>query len=228
MRAIIFTVLAGALLHLPLAAQGKSYLPDVLELDGETSLTFPADESLDLSGGATIEFWVQPDWTTPPTFDPVVLSYAGGDGASYLVSLLRDRDGIGVMSGKKYEVVPFDFSGGRMHHVALIDFGTQTEVLVNNDLVAVLPMTIETLPADGLFIGTSDGESNPFQGALGAVRLWGVPLAQDTVIDWAMRDVLSEEGADHPDLQFLIGHSAFSSEDFLLASVAAEPETGGN
>ena len=132
------------------------------------------------------------------------------------------------MSGDKYEVVPFDFSDGRMHHLALIDYGKQTEVLVNNDLVAVLPMTIQNLPADALFIGSSDGENNPFQGALGAVRLWGVPLAQDTVIDWALRDVLSEEGSNHPDLRFLIGHSAFSSEDFLLASIAAEPKTGGN
>ncbi|MEO0464630.1 MAG: LamG-like jellyroll fold domain-containing protein [Pseudomonadota bacterium] len=219
---------AGLLFALPVLAQETQYVPDVLELDGQSTMVFPTDENLDLSGGSTIEFWVQPDWTEAPGFDPVILSYAGEEGASYLITVLRDRDGIGVMSGDTYEVVPFDFSGGQMHHVALISYPQKTDVLVGNDLVAVLPMSIQSLPADGLFIGTSDGENSPFTGALAAVRLWGVPLTQDTVIDWAMRDVLAPQGPEHPDLRFLIGHSDFTTGDFLLASASTPTETGGN
>ena len=133
-----------------------------------------------------------------------------------------------LLAGDTYEVVPFDFSDGKMHHFALINYGEKTEVLVGNDLVAVLPMSIKSLPADGLFIGTSDGESNPFTGALAAVRLWGIPLAQDTVIDWAMSDVLAPQGPEHPDLRFLIGHSDFTTGDFLLAAASTETEIGGN
>jgi len=206
-----------ALLAVPASAQ---YQPDVMEFDGVTTLGFPADESLDLSGGATIEFWVQPDWETAPTFDPVVLSYAGEKGASYLVSILRDRDGLGIMSGDTFIVAPFDFTDGKMHFVAIIDYGDRTEVMVDNGLVAVLDMTIQSLPADGLFIGTADGTNDPFLGAIAAVRLWGVPLSQDTVLQYAMRDILDEERAEHPDLRFLVGHSAFASNDFLLASAS--------
>ncbi len=203
-----------ALIASPLSAQ---YTPDVMEFDGATTLGFPADESLDLSGGATIEFWVQPDWETAPSFDPVVLSYAGPEGASYLVALLRDRNGIGIMSGDTFMVAPFDFTDGKMHFVAIIDYGDRMEVMVDNTLVAVLEMTIKSLPADGLFIGSADGNNDPFLGAVAAIRLWGVPLSQDNVLNYAMRDLLDEEQAEHPDLRFLIGHSAFASEDFLLA-----------
>ncbi|MEO0464432.1 MAG: LamG-like jellyroll fold domain-containing protein [Pseudomonadota bacterium] len=205
------------LLAVPASAQ---YAPDVMEFDGVTTLGFPADESLDLSGGATIEFWVQPDWETAPAFDPVVLSYAGEKGASYLVSVLRDRDGLGIMSGDTFIVAPFDFTDGKMHFVAIIDYGDRTEVMVDSTLVAVLDLTIKSLPADGLFIGTADGTNDPFLGAIAAVRLWGVPLSQDTVLKYSMRDILDEERAEHPDLRFLIGHSAFNSEDFLLASAS--------
>lgn len=228
MRRSVTSILVGLLLAVPALAQETSYVPDVLELDGQSTMVFPTDESLDLSGGSTIEFWVQPDWTKAPAFDPVILSYAGEEGASYLVTVLRDRDGLGVMSGDTYEVVPFDFTDGQMHHVALISYAATTEVLVGNNLVAVLPMSIQSLPADGLFIGTSDGESDPFTGALAAVRLWGVPLSQDTVIDWAMSDVLAPQGPEHPDLRFLIGHSDFNTGDFLLASASTPNENGGN
>lgn len=224
----LISISAGFLLALPALAQDTQYVPDVLELDGQSTMVFPTDESLDLSGGSTIEFWVQPDWTNAPAFDPVVLSYAGEQGASYLITVLRDRDGIGVMSGDTYEVVPFDFGDGQMHHVALISYAKTTEVLVGSDLVAVLPMSIQSLPADGLFIGTSDGENNPFMGALAAVRLWGVPLSQETVIDWAMSDVLAPQGPEHPDLRFLIGHSDFATGDFRLAAASTQTEIEGN
>ncbi|MEL7199607.1 MAG: LamG-like jellyroll fold domain-containing protein [Pseudomonadota bacterium] len=216
---IIFAILAA--IAAPLSAQ---YQPDVLELDGATTLVFPAHETLDLSGGATIEFWVQPDWESAPGFDPVILSYAGEQGASYLVAMLRDRDGIGIMSGDTFMVAPFDFTDGEMHFVAIIDYGDRTEVLVNNTLVAVLDMTIQSLPADGLFIGTADGTNDPFLGGIAAVRLWGIPLSQDVLLQHAMRDLLDEERAQHPDLRFLIAHSAFGTEDFRLAAANADPQ----
>lgn len=221
-------ILSAALLQVPAVAQDEPYSPDVIEFDGQSTLAFPSHASLDLSGGSTIEFWAQPDWTDAPDFDPVVLSYAGGESASYLVSLLRDRDGIGIMSGDRYEVVPFDFTDGKLHHVALIDYGDQTEVLIDDGLVAVLPMTIQSLPAEGLFIGTSDGANDPFYGALAALRLWGVPVSRDTVIEWTMRDVLSSDGPAHPDLPFLIGHSDFRNQDFLLAAIDATNTSEGN
>ncbi|MEL7188726.1 MAG: LamG-like jellyroll fold domain-containing protein [Pseudomonadota bacterium] len=221
------TILSGlffailALIAAPLSAQ---YQPDVLELDGATTLVFPAHETLDLSGGATIEFWVQPDWESAPGFDPVILSYAGEQGASYLVAMLRDRDGIGIMSGDTFMVAPFDFTDGEMHFVAIIDYGDRTEVLVDNTLVAVLDMTIQSLPADGLYIGTADGTNDPFLGGIAAVRLWGIPLSQDVLLQHAMRDLLDEERAQHPDLRFLIAHSAFGTEDFRLAAANADPQ----
>jgi len=217
LSAIIFAILA--LISTPLSAQ---YQPDVLELDGATTLVFPTDETLDLSGGATIEFWVQPDWQSAPNFDPVILSYAGQQGASYLIAMLRDRDGIGIMSGDTFMVAPFDFTDGKMHFVAIIDYGDRTEVMVDNSLVAVLDMTIQSLPADGLFVGTADGTNDPFLGAMAAVRLWGIPLSQDVLLQYATRDLLDEERAEHPDLRFLIAHSAFATEDFRLAAADAE------
>ena len=77
------------LLSLCAATTGaEQYTPDVAEFDGTTSLTFDPSPQLVLADGGTIEFWVVPDWTSDPGYDPVIICNAGPEGASYLVAML--------------------------------------------------------------------------------------------------------------------------------------------
>ena len=87
-----------------------------------------------LADGGTIEFWVVPDWTSDPGYDPVIICNAGPEGASYLVAMLRDRDGIAIAAGEEEDVVTFDFSDGQLHHVAVVQYDDGTAVFVDGEV----------------------------------------------------------------------------------------------
>lgn len=211
---IIAALVALMASHAPLAAQ--NYVPDVLELDGETTLAFEADDRVQLLGGATIEFWVQPDWQEDMDYDPVILANGGDDGYSYLVAMLRDRSGIGIISGPRVMVAPFDFSDGQMHHVAIIDYADSLLVFVDNVAVAEAEMAFVSLPSAGFWIGTSDGLEEPFIGAIAGMRLWDFAVDPDVIAEFRLTDILDDEGNIHPNLEWLIGVSDFNNQDFFL------------
>ena len=148
-----------AMFILPASISAQSYIPDVLELDGTETLEFPADDRVQLADGATIEFWVAPDWKEDPGYDPVILSNRGNSGYSYMIAMLRDRNGIGIISGGEVDLAPFDFTDGKLHHVAIIDYSDSIMVFVDNIAVADLDMSLRSLPSTGFWIGSSDGEN---------------------------------------------------------------------
>jgi hypothetical protein len=213
--AIGFAIFA---LSAPIAAQ--SYVPDLLELDGTVTLQFPADDRMALEGGATIEFWVQPDWKSDPGYDPVILSNAGEEGALYLVAIAREKDGLGIMSGDLFEMVPFDFTDGKLHHVNITDYGDTMLVFVDGVLISELPLTFKKRPSKGFWIGSADGENDLFVGAIAGLRIWDIPVDADNVLDFMMAPIAPLEGKDHPDLKWLVGASDFQNTGFLLQPYA--------
>ncbi len=191
------------------------YTPDLVEFDGEQALVFAAVDEMYISDGGTIEFWVVPDWIEAPAYDPVVLSNAGTDGASYLVAVLRDRDGLGIVSGDAELMVPFDFTDAQLHHVALSYFEDQLAVYIDGRLAVSTEFTMMDLPAAGLWIGTADGSTAPFVGAVAGLRIWGRPVAQEDLVRFAAADVL-DASAGHPDIAYLRAISAFDDADLLV------------
>lgn len=196
------------------------YSPDVLELDGKSGLMFPAFEEVYLGSGGTVEFWVAPDWTKDPGYDPVVLSNAGVEGASYLVAVLRDRDGIGVVSGESEHMVGFDFSDNSLHHVAIVYLEGQLVVYIDGRLQSTSEFNLLDLPATGLWIGTADGSMAPFVGAIAELRIWGTPVAQKSLVEFAGQDV-RDGTSGHPDFSTLRAVSDFTEAE-LLYSMPAE------
>lgn len=194
-------------------AFGNGYVPDVAEFDGSNAMTFEPAEQLDLAGGGTLEFWVVPDWTEDPGYDPAIVSNAGPEGASYLIAMLRGRDGLAFVSGAAEDVVAFDFSDGQMHHVAMLSLEDGTAFYVDGQLSAVSELVIEDRPSAGLWIGAIDGENNQFHGAIAGLRVWDTVVAQETLVSFAMQDVFA---GDHPDLDRLAALSDFGSGELLL------------
>lgn len=211
---------AASVLAIGLAspAHAAPYRPDIAVFDGTNQLAFAADNSLNLSAGGTIEFYTAPKWTTAPDYDPVILSNAGVDGASYMVVLLRDRDGIGIRAGEETAIAPFDFTDGKLHHVALVCLEDKTLVLVDGKLVAQPAITFANLPSSGLFIGSADGETAPMLGAIGGLRIWNTPVSPEDLRAYAMQDLVDDQGAAHPDLPSLVGISQFNARGFSLMS----------
>jgi hypothetical protein len=192
------------------------YAPDILEPAMSQPLEFPPDDRLELTGGSTIEFWVQPDWTEDPGYDPTIVSNLGPEGASYLIAMTGARDGIGVISGDLGAVAPFDFADGRMHHVAVVDFGDVIQVVIDGKPVADLGLSFDALPSQGLWIGTDGPGGAPFIGAIGDMRMWNVALSPEVIGRFAKTDLTDPEGPVHPRAEWLVGISNFDDSTFIL------------
>ena len=165
------------------------YSPDVAEFDGSSTLAFEPAASLFLGQAGTIEFWVTPDWRDTPDYDPVILSNAGPEGASYLIALLRDRDGLVLVSGEEEFLVAYDFTDAQMHHVALVHEDGKTIAYVDGQSQGGTEFRIQDLPSLGLWVGSADGENYPFEGAIAELRIWGIALTPEEIVQNAGRDV---------------------------------------
>jgi hypothetical protein len=197
----------------------QDYIPDLAEFDGTSTYTFGPSSALSLAKGGSLEFWVMPDWSEDPGYDPVILSNAGPEGASYLVALLRDRDGIGILSGNQQRLVAFDFTDGQLHHVALTYLDGNMAVLIDGRVLGLFEIIIEDLPSSAFWVGTADGETAPFVGAVAGLRLWDVSLDRKTLVSYAARNVLSEAAA-HPALRHLRAISDFRQDDLFITEFA--------
>ncbi|MEO0607471.1 MAG: LamG-like jellyroll fold domain-containing protein [Pseudomonadota bacterium] len=198
------------------SAMAETYAPDFETFPSEAEMVFPPDEALLMDAGGTIEFWVQADWDGDPGYDPVILSNVGPEGASYMMSVLRDRDGLGLLSGSAEAIIPFDFSDGRGHHVAVSFYSDGAAVFIDGVLVDVNEFTLQSLPSSAFIIGSADGETAPFAGSIGAVRVFGLPIEQEVLAEFALKDVLSETEGDHPGIDLLLAMSDFENDAFLV------------
>jgi hypothetical protein len=203
------------------AATSQDYVPDVYEFDGSNALTFDPAPQMSLAAGGTIEFWVAPDWTEDPGYDPTIIANAGPEGASYLVAMLRDRDGLAFVSGVDEDVVTFDFADGQLHHVALSQLEDGVVVIVDGQVVGVTPLMAGDLPSTGIWIGTLDGEANPFTGALAGLRVWSVPIEREVLVEYALKDIFDN---DHPDLESLTAMSDFNTGELLLVDAVSSAD----
>ncbi|MEO0410471.1 MAG: LamG-like jellyroll fold domain-containing protein [Pseudomonadota bacterium] len=208
---LLSPALAALVAAQPAAAQ--QYQPDIIELNGNFPVFFDPDPALTIADGGTLEFWVQPDWTSTPDFEPVILSNTGPQGVSYLIAMLPDRQGIVLYSGDDDYVFMFDFSDGKMHHVALNVFEDGLNMLVDGENVGEYDASLADLPSGGLFVGSIDGEEDPFFGAMASLRIWNYVLDRSTVLNYAIRDVVL---SDHPELDSLSALSDFNSETLLI------------
>lgn len=209
------SVLIALLLLWQASASLAAYTPDVAEFDGSSTLAFPPAEELFLGAGGTIEFWVVPDWQASVAHDPVVLSNAGPEGASYLVAVLRDRDGLVLVSGEAEFLIAFDFADEQLHHVALVYDGGRVAAYIDGQLRGATEFAMVDLPSLGLWIGTADGATAPFVGAIAGLRIWGVPLSREEIVSFAAADVLAA-GEGHPAYQHLLAVSDFNNDDLLV------------
>jgi len=215
-RSMLFPLLAAALMLVVVSpARAAGYTPDVAEFDGTTTLEFAPAPELFLAAGGTIEFWVVPDWQEAPGYDPVVLSNAGPEGASYLVAVLRDRDGLALVSGDAEFFIAFDFTDARLHHVAFVYEEGRVAGYVDGQLEGAAEFAMTDLPAQGLWVGTADGTTAPFVGAIAGLRIWGTALTREEIVEFAAEDVLAT-ATDHPAYPYLRAVSDFRNDGLVV------------
>lgn len=204
------------------AAQTKAYSPDMMTFDGRRTVAVPGDRVFAVDGDETIEFWVGPDWTADPGYDPVVVANIGKTGASYIIAILRDRDGVGVLSGETETLAPFDFTDGRLHHVAVVQSGGALHIVVDGAVCGTSEVGLSSRPVGGVWIGSADGRTAPFPGAIGQLRFWNAAVDLETLDAFKLVDVLSDDGLDHPYASDLVAVSAFPDSGLLIAKEQRE------
>ncbi len=217
-RALI--VAALSLCTLGLTATAGEF-PDVLELDGQNGLSFPPHDALNLIDGNTIEFWLMPDWTENPGYDPVILSNAGPNGPLYLIAMLRNRDGLSLSIESNDYIVPFDFTDGLMHFVAIANLGDSIMVMVDNKMSGDFNAQFSEMPSAGFWIGTADGVQSPFKGAIANLRIWDSVVEPEDLMTFSRRPIHSAVDP-HPDLDQLIGQADFANRTFVLHDSSPE------
>ena len=164
-----------------------------LLLNGETSLDAESSPALDFGAESTLEFAIAAAWQDDDDvlgFPAVVGRREPYDGSEpavfeevthFSVHLSDDRRSIGLFDGTRYASVPFDFSDGGLHHVALVGAGGRTRVFVDRELRGEIPFTVGEPEDQALHVGSSDGQSELFAGAIASLRIWRAALTEAQV-----------------------------------------------
>lgn len=191
-------------------SNAQDYRPPVAKFDAKSSVSFPPHPALEIGRYGTIEFWVKPGWTTQPDYDPVLLSYLGKAGPLYAVVMTRDGQAIGLLSGQDWDVTQFDFTDGKMHHVAFVILREVTEVYVDGKHEDTLLVDITDGEGRSFHIGSIDGIGSRFTGSLAGLRVWNTPLDGDTLNAFKLLNVKpAGSPSPHPDIDALVGESWF-------------------
>ncbi|MEO1487975.1 MAG: LamG-like jellyroll fold domain-containing protein [Pseudomonadota bacterium] len=217
MKHILSTAALALTLGLATPIAAQDYTPDVVEMSETGPFAFEPAPQLDLANGGALEFWVAPGWSADPGYDPPVLVNMGEQGVSYLVSVLRDRDGLVFANAEDEDVFLVDLTDGALHHVAINVMQDGIEVYVDGAVVGTSDLRPSRRPSSGLFVGGLGLEdTGRFEGAIGQLRFWKEPLYEDDIVAYRLRDVLDEKAGDHPDAANLAAMSDLNSGQMLL------------
>lgn len=220
---VLGAAMALAISSTPVTAQ--DYSPDIIELGETGPFAFEAAPQLDLSDGGAVEFWVAPSWSADPGFDPPVLLNIGPKGISYLISVMRERDGLVFANDTDEDVFLADLTDGNLHHVAINVMDDGLEVYVDGLVVGTSDLKPSALPSSGLYVGGLGVENTgSFKGAIGQLRFWKEPLYEEDIIAYRMRDVLDAQEGDHPDAANLAAMSDLATGQMLLVDAIGEAE----
>ncbi|SIN68252.1 Concanavalin A-like lectin/glucanases superfamily protein [Parasphingorhabdus marina DSM 22363] len=224
-KSISAAIIAFGLATSPTMVAAQDYTPDVIELTETGPFAFEPAAQLDLSGGGAVEFWIATGWMQDPGYDPPVLINIGGEGISYLISVMRERDGLVFANADDEDVFLVDLSDGNLHHVAINVMDDGIEVYVDGVVIGTSDLRPLSLPSSGLYVGGLGLEdAGKFTGAIGQLRFWKEPLREQDIVAFRMRDVLDPDAGDHPDAEHLSAMSDFSTGQMMLVESVGDAQ----
>lgn len=219
-RVICFAVLFLSLL----APLGAAAAPASLQLDGQNGVILPGNAALDLAFAGTIEFWIAPAWASSIDHDPTVIANVGETGVRYSIHVTSDRKAIGLHAGENWQTVPFDFTDGRLHHVAMTTLDGVTDVVVDGSSRGLLGMEYDgSIAGQSFAIGSFDGKVAPFKGTLAGLRIWNTPLVDLELNRFSKLDVDDSAFAAHPALRHLVAAGVVQNGRLVLRITPPKP-----
>lgn len=213
-KKLLMFVVASLLLQLSPASMADDWRPPLAKFTGSDSVGFPSDLSMQFLQFATIEFWVSAAGSDGNE-DQVVLAYIGEQGPRFAIIIKGDRSGIGMLAADNWQGSQFDFSDGKPHHVAFVILDESTQLFVDGDLIAELPVVPVDLPPLRMHIGSLNGELGGFNGLLGGLRIWDDSLEIETLEKFKMMNIF-KPGIAHPEMDSLIAYGDFLNDQKKL------------
>lgn len=208
----------------PEIVRDPSFAPVMETFTGKSAKSYAPSPALDINGYGTVEFWVAAKWKQNPGYDPAIMAYYGPKGARFAVYVTGDAKALGVQAGPYYDTVPFDFSDGALHHVALTTVGDTISVMIDGEVQAeALNFGFGDFTPTAFSIGAA-GNVSPFIGEIGQIRIWNEPVDPDVLINFSWKALGAEA---HPDIDALAGFSAFGNPEtggFIFAGEPDDPE----
>lgn len=205
---------AALMLTSPAIAQSaqEPFAPVMATFSGQGSLVMPPASALSINGSGTVEFWVVAQWNDDLDYDPAVIAYSGSKGARFAIHIAGNRQGLGVYAGEYFDGVPFDFSDGKAHYVAITTLGDSIDIYIDGQHRGTLGYGFADVPANTFSVG-SIGNFSPFMGQIGQVRIWDEPLDQDVLNYFSWRPIETTGPGAHPDIDALVGASTFGNAE---------------
>lgn len=222
---IVFAVYIIA--HSLPAFSGESKRPDTAVFDGTNSVSLPGHFALDVVASGTIEFFVAAKWRGKAPHDPVIFSALTPKGPRYAVAITGDKQAIGLAREEDWDMTEFDFSDGKMHHVAFVVMNGVTDVYIDYEHEDTLLTGFGSEDVTSFHLGSLNGAVAPFKGALANLRIWDTPLDPDDMKRFARLDIFSPKGLTHPDIDALVAVGQFAKKPPTLILVEADPRTLG-
>ena len=213
--------IAWALLFLTGFVRAESYAPDIQEFSASNDLDFPAHSAFALNEQATLEMWVAAGWQSDPGYDPVLLYHADAESLLYVLAMLGDQTGLTLQVGETVDELPFSFSDGRLHHVALINLTDHVVLMIDGQIVGRFNLQIPPKSGDTFRLGSAPGLNTAFTGAIGGLRIWNVAVQRQSLITYALQDIF-RSAEPHPDLDSLAAYSDLHNNTINL--MAADEE----
>lgn len=147
----------------------------------------------------TYECWIRPNWV-PGTkgANPCVMSMRDGIGGNtrYSIHIEDGMANLGLYNGVTWLTVPYSFTQGNWYHLAFVDSGTNTEVIINGTSVGFTGNAVNTGVTGKQFkIGFAEpaysGES--WLGEIDEVRIWNSARTIHEIRDFMCKKVSADE-----------------------------------
>ena len=148
---------------------------NALVFDGvDDQVVIPANSNYDLTGGGTVEFWVNPS-TLSSSF-ATILGNRGPGGVRYSFHLSSAQ--IGLDNGTSMNTLDYAVPVNTWTHLAFVTDGTSsTTIYVNGISQGTITGSLGAAPAGqtltlGIAKNTAGPDDRPFSGGIDEVRIW--------------------------------------------------------
>ncbi len=187
----------------------EKYRPPVARFNGTENISLPGHVSLELVESGTLEFFVAAKWKGKAQHDPVLFSALTPKGPRYAIAITGDKQAIGLARDEDWDMAEFDFSDGKMHHVAFVVMNGVTDVYIDGKHEDTLLTGFGETEVTSFHLGSLNGKIAPFKGALAGLRIWDTPLDPDDLNRFKYVHIFSRRGMKHPDFDALVAVGDF-------------------